>query len=55
MSIWALQIILNCIPLIAKLIDKWIPDKITRKKEFKTKRRVIDAMGRYHAKKKCLE
>lgn len=48
MPVWILQVVLAIIPLVGKLIDKYVPDKVTRKREFKSKKKCVDAMNRFH-------
>ena len=50
MPVWLLQLALAVIPLIGKLIDKFVPDKVSKKRDFKTKKKVIDAMRVFHGK-----
>jgi len=40
MPAW-IQIILAIIPLAAKLIDKFVPSHVTKKREFKSKKKAL--------------
>ena|SRR3990167_2463697 len=50
MPIWGLQIILAVIPLIGKLIDRLVPDKVTKHRDFKSKKKMSDMISRFHGK-----
>lgn len=50
MPAWGLQLIIAVIPLITKLIEKLVPDKVHHKKDFKTKRKVIDGMENFRGR-----
>ena len=45
-----IQVLIAFVPVISKLIDKLVPSHITKNKEFKTKRIVLDAMDTFHGK-----
>ena len=45
MPAW-IQIILAIIPLAAKLIDKFVPSHVTKKREFKSKKKAMDFCGK---------
>lgn len=49
MPVWGLQIILAAIPLIKTLVEKLIPDMATKKREFKTKKKVMKKLIDVHA------
>lgn len=50
MPIWILQLVLGLVPLFSKLIDKYVPNNISKKREFKTKRKVVNAMNKFNGK-----
>lgn len=50
MPAWVLQVIIASIPLIKLLIEKLVPDNVTRKREFKTKRKVMQRLQDFRGK-----
>lgn len=45
------QLAIAIIPLVIKLIDKLVPSKVTRKKEFKAKKKMMDGLDNFRSKK----
>lgn len=50
MPTWGLQIVLALIPIIKTLIEKLVPSHVTKKKEFKTKKKMQAGLDRFQGK-----
>ena len=50
MPVWALQIILAAIPLISKLIDRLVPNKVDAAEKFKPKAKAIDGLEKFRGR-----
>ena len=43
-------IIGGIVQIVIKLIEKWVPDKVTKRRDFHMKRRVINKLETYRKK-----